>query len=136
MQAVGDPQGVVFQCPPTIRVVLPAIHGHAKANIGLHRDSEYSGHEPSEVNFWTPVTSCFASNTLHLESSPDAGDFRPMELGNGQVLRFNGMNCRHYTLPNLTDATRVSFDLRVIPRSFWRDDYCRRMGDYDVELAV
>ena len=25
-------------------------------------------------------------------------------------------------------STRVSFDFRVIPRSFWRDDYGRKIG--------
>ena len=131
---VGDPLGVVFQCPPTLRVVLPCAGG--RANIGPHKDSSYPGHEPSEINFWVPMTPVSGSNTLWLESRPGKGDYRPMELGPGQALRFNGMQCMHHTLPNRTAATRVSFDLRVIPRSFWRDEYCRRMGDYDVEVAV
>ena len=53
-----------------------------------------------------------------------------------EFLRFNGSYCEHYTLPNQTPDTRVSFDFRVIPRSFWLDNYGRRIGDYDCELAL
>ena len=52
-----------------------------------------------------------------LESAPGASDYRPMALHPGQALRFNGYECRHYTLENQTDASRVSFDLRCIPAS-------------------
>ena len=57
------------------------------------------------------------SSALWLESAPERGDFaaRPLELGS--VLRFNGNLCRHYTQPNQSGTTRVSFDLRVIPES-------------------
>ena len=54
----------------------------------------------------------------------------------GEALRFNGLNCMHHTVPNTSDRCRVSFDFRVIPRSFWRDDFARRTGSYDLELAV
>ena len=49
--AVGDPAGVVFQCPPTLRVVLPSARPTGKP----HRDADYVGHEPPEINFWVPV---------------------------------------------------------------------------------
>jgi hypothetical protein len=129
---VGDARGVLFQCPPTLRVVLPSERAVGK----LHKDSEYGGHEDSEINFWVPLTDVFETNTLHLESRPGSGDYRPMEMGYGQALRFNGLNCTHHTMPNTTGQCRVSFDFRVIPRSFWRDDFARKTGDYDLELAL
>jgi hypothetical protein len=116
----------------SLRVVLPSKHATSK----LHKDEDYVGHEAAEINFWIPVTHVHDSNTLQLESSPGAGDFRAVEMDYGDGLRFNGLQCMHYTLPNSTSSTRVSFDFRCIPRSYWRDDFGRRIGDYDVELAL
>ena len=78
----------------------------------------------------------WGANSLQLESAPGAGDYAPVELGYGRVLRFDGAHCRHHTVANTTDHTRVSFDFRVIPLSFWKDSFGRRVGDYDLELAV
>ena len=58
----------------------------------------------------------WGSNTLWSESSPGAGDYAAFEAGPGKAIRFYGNRCRHYTLENETDGTRVSFDFRVIPR--------------------
>lgn len=129
---VGDPRGVVFQCPPTLRVVVPSARAVGKP----HRDLDYARHEEGEINFWVPMTEVWGANSLHLESSPGAGDFTAVALGYGRALRFDGAHCHHHTVPNTTDATRVSFDFRVIPVSFWRDSHGRRVGDYDLELAV
>ena len=45
---VDDPRGLVFQCPPTLRVVLPSGRALGKRHV----DSAYLGHEDSEINFW------------------------------------------------------------------------------------
>ena len=127
----GDLEGVVFQCPPTLRVHFP---GKAPT-IGMHCDSEYDKHESAEINFWVPLTDVFGSNTLHTESAPGRGDFRPMDMPLGQGLRFNGSLCRHYTLPNETGRTRVSFDFRIIPKSLYRNDWDGVIGDYKAEHA-
>jgi hypothetical protein len=130
-QLCGDSSGVVFQCPPTLRVQMPA----RTPTIALHCDSQYERHQSSEINFWIPLTPVFGSNTLHLESEPGRGDFRPMEMECGEGLRFNGQQCRHLTQANDTSATRVSFDFRVVPRSLWRDQYKGLMGDYPAEIV-
>jgi hypothetical protein len=57
------------------------------------------------------------SNSLYSESAPGAKDFAPFEMSYGQVMRFWGAQCLHYTQANETDITRVSFDFRVTPRS-------------------
>jgi hypothetical protein len=121
--------GVAFQMPPTLRVHMPGRVG----TIPMHRDLDYAGHSHSEINFWIPLTAVWGSNTLHLESAPDRGDFRPMALMYGQLLRFNGNECRHYTVANTTGATRVSFDLRCIPLSLF-DPHQMLIGDYKVEI--
>ena len=131
----GDPQGIVYQSPPTLRVAMPA----RAATIQLHKDSDYERHQPGEINFWVPVTPVWGHNTLHAESKPGAGDFRAMEMDPGQFLRFHGFSCRHYTLPNDTGSTRVSFDLRAVPASVYRDlspgdkNHSGKIGDYGTE---
>ena len=98
---------------------------------------DYALHWRGEVNFWLPVTSVFGSNTLWLESEPGAGDFRPMELSAGELLRFNGYECRHYTMPNETAASRVSFDWRAIPAELCgaAGGAVEMIGDYPAELT-
>jgi len=104
-------QHVVFQNPATLRIVLPG----GPATINLHRDQDYPKHQPAEINFWLPVTNVFGTNALWLESSPGLGDFRPRALEFGELLRFNGYECRHYTVRNESEVSRVSFDLRAVP---------------------
>jgi hypothetical protein len=52
------------------------------------------------------------SNTLHLESEPGKQDFRPLTMRNGQLCKFFGYSCHHYTVANTSESTRVSFDFR------------------------
>jgi hypothetical protein len=46
-----------------------------------------------------------------------AGDYHSFDLqgSKGQLMRFYGNECLHYTTANTTPVTRVSFDFRVIP---------------------
>lgn len=111
---------VAYQRRVTFRVQEPA----DRAMGCLHSDAEY-GHPPAEVNWWLPVTRVWGANTLHIESEPGKGDFEPAELDYGQVLRFYGNRCQHYTVANTTGSCRVSFDFRVLPLLYhdpqWRD---------------
>jgi len=103
---------VAYQRDVTFRV-----HDPSDDPMGVpHTDAEYN-HPPSEVNWWLPLTPVWGSNTLHVESEPGSGDHAPVELGYGEVLRFYGNLCHHYTLPNQTDKCRVSFDFRVLQLS-------------------
>lgn len=122
---------VVFQCPPTVRTALPG----APATIQMHCDADYPVHWAGEVNFWVPLTSVYGSNTLWLESKPNAGDFRPMELGPGEFLRFHGYECRHYTMRNETTTARISFDFRAIPEALCHGRPVGMIGDYPAVLS-
>jgi len=128
LPVMDDPQGIYYQRPPTLRVAMPA----QVATIGIHCDSDYHGHHPAEVNFWVPLVDVSGGNALWLESEPGGGDFSPRPLAIGQVLRFNGNLCRHHTVPNDTDRTRVSFDLRAIQASAITGQPPTTMGDYGV----
>ncbi len=123
---------IVYQCPPTLRVHMPGY----TPTISLHCDADYARHETSEVNFWIPFTKVFGNNTLWCESAPGRDDFQPFELESGEGMRFNGNTCRHFTKPNDTDYTRVSFDFRVIPKDLAvrPEEYLGKIGDYHTEV--
>ncbi|CAE8672723.1 unnamed protein product [Polarella glacialis] len=119
MPLVGDDAGIFYQVDPCFRCHLP---GTGFNLVKKHCDADYF-HSPNEINFWVPCTSCFDTNTLFVESVPKKGDFHPWVLVPGQMMQFWGNQCVHYTLPNETDHTRVSFDFRVIPRSHYLERY-------------
>ena len=49
------------------------------------------------------------------ESIPGMGDWKPLEIDNGQFLIGYLNQCRHGNKINDTGKTRVSFDFRVMP---------------------
>jgi len=101
----------IYQAEPSLRVHLP----HAKPLGMTHCDADYF-HQPAEVNFWIPlVPRVWGTNSLFAESAPGLGDFTPFEAAFGQCVRFYGNRCVHYCVTNVTDVTRVSLDVRVIP---------------------
>jgi len=114
---------VAYQKQPTFRVVLPS----ALPAGYLHCDADYH-HPPSELNWWLPLTQVSGNNTLHCESSPGLADFTPVELQYGQVLRFYGNLCRHFTRPNDTTSCRVSFDTRVVTEAQHPPAWTDRLG--------
>jgi hypothetical protein len=154
--AVGDPDGILCQCPPTLRCSMPADRLLTRA----HSDSDYPHHHAAELNFWlvhantestcrytrararvcvsahchmhtlnpslpvqrVPLTRVSGSNSLQCESAPGRKDFHALEAdgGAGEFVRFWGHRCRHFTVPNGSGTTRVSFDFRVVPLSLAR----------------
>jgi hypothetical protein len=50
------------------------------------------------------------------------GDFHSFDLDGsaGELMRFYGNRCQHYTTENTATTCRVSFDFRVIPASLFR----------------
>ena len=118
--ANGDRE-VLFQVKPNFRCHVPGT-GHLL--VHKHRDADYH-HQPNEVNFWLPLTPCFGANTVWCESNPGAEDYAPFECNFGEVIRFWGHSCAHFTVPNDTDHTRVSIDFRIIPdkNRLYRETY-------------
>ena len=95
----GDPAGVVFQCPPTLRVAMPS----RAPTIQPHKDSDYPRHQPSEINFWVPVGDVWGNNALWLESTP-----HPTERygTHASVLRFQGGSRQSVPRVRLSERTR------------------------------
>eukprot|EP00978_Attheya_sp_CCMP212_P018177 scaffold49415_cov59-Attheya_sp.AAC.3 len=97
----------------------------------MHSDKDYPGHQDAEINFWLPVTNVYGNNSLWVESEPQKGDFKPLEMEYGQCLRFDGHDCRHYTVHNDTPSCRVGFDFRVVPSSLSTKQ--NTLGDFCIE---
>ena len=107
---------MVCQRPPTLRFQLGGCPGRRTAGR-LHCDAEYDPTQAFELNVWLPITpvSGEAGNTLLVESAPGRGDYTPIDAVYGECALFWGHRCRHYTTPNLSGTTRVSFDARCVP---------------------
>ena len=102
-------------------------HGHqAGQNLTCY------GHQAGQINFWLPLVDVEGSSTLHVESSPGQGDFHPLNLKYGEVARFYGNQCIHYTVPNDTDTTRLSLDFRVVPGGVFNPNPSVARGQYRV----
>ena len=100
---MGEP--VVFQKTPTFRIQFPN-------NLAVgekHRDSDYN-HLTEAVNFWVPLTDVNKHNAIWTEAGPITCKY-------GQVVVFDGANIEHWNVHNKSNKTRVSFDLRVVPKS-------------------
>lgn len=131
--------GVVYQALPSLRLHLP----NDKLGIALHKDADYF-HQPNEVNMWIPISDHVGgSNSLFCESAPGKGDFAPFEVPSGSFMRFFGNQCLHHTVINTSEFTRVSLDVRCVPRELYDDNWanpqgrvCFRLGEYYDEVDV
>ncbi len=102
---------VLYQRAPTFRTYLAGVQ---RPMGKMHTDEDYH-HQPSELNFWMPVSDHVGgNNSLWVESWPGRGDFHPLELRYGQIYRGWLNQCRHYTEINDTAHTRVSIDFRAV----------------------
>jgi len=103
---------LVYQKYPGIRFCRPG----AKAVYKWHSDGDGDHKHPlGEVNIFLPLTKCFDTNAMWYESIPGMGDWKPLEIDNGQFLIGYLNQCRHGNKINDTGKTRVSFDFRVMP---------------------
>jgi hypothetical protein len=125
--ALGDKAGQFYvQKVPTFRVHLR----NSRAVGTWHRDREF-GHDPSEVNYWVPLTRAFGSNTLWIENTEVPASY-------GDIIVFDGANLLHGNEINDTDISRVSLDFRTIPRARYQPREDRsvsyrlrfRLGEY------
>ncbi|KAL1515813.1 hypothetical protein AB1Y20_002429 [Prymnesium parvum] len=98
-----------FAAAPTVRVQTPS----AGRQLRAHCDGVY-GVQEGALNFWLPLTPVRAECALHVESAPGARDYLPLLPEVGEVVRFNGRRCVHFTVPNTTNQTRVSIDFRCV----------------------
>jgi hypothetical protein len=108
-------EDVAFQTAPNFRFQMPG----SKAVNDWHTDQEH-GHGAEEINFWVPLTTVTEHNCVWI-MSPDGSREVPMPCEVGEVLIFDGAGTRHGNKVNTSDRTRVSFEFRVIPMSWYKD---------------
>lgn len=113
-----------IQSFPCIRIVRPG-----EFSIGPHADIAY-GFSPANINFYIPLTSLYDNNSIILESSPGLENWHSLDgLGYGDIKRFHGSMCTHFTLENMTNKTRVSLDFRVIIDELWEANFSQYSKD-------
>ncbi|MCY0945529.1 streptomycin biosynthesis protein StrG [Streptomyces antarcticus] len=103
-----DTEELYLQRVPTFRVHLR----NSLAVGSWHRDRDF-GHDPSEVNYWVPLTRAFGNNTVWIDHEPVHAEY-------GEVIVFDGANSWHGNVVNDTDISRVSMDFRTLPRDRYR----------------
>ena len=128
-----------YQAFPCIRVVRPG-----EFSIGPHCDLAY-GHSIASLNFYVPLSApIMGTNAIYLETQPDGEDWQPLLYPNGNegvAVLFDGVECLHFTLENMTPFTRVSLDFRVSVSDYddvkslhesrdWQDRYSSPAGYY------
>ncbi len=111
---------IIYQSFPSFRIQYP----NSKAIWVWHYDNDGThGHPLGEINVMIPLTRMFGTNTVWKESMPGLADYSPLELNPGEISLWNGNRCEHGNKYNETGITRVSFDIRVLPRKFYKPDY-------------
>jgi hypothetical protein len=98
-----------YQAFPSIQIVTPG-----SSSQGPVCDS-VAGHSIGCLTFHIPLTPCFGTNALYVESHPGREDWHPLSakaVGLGYL--FDGTRCMHFPLDNTTSASRVSLSFRVL----------------------
>ena len=103
---------IIYQVTPTFR--LQAIDNVSV--FAFHKDTEY-GHSDKTINFFLPITKCYDTNALWVESG---SSFEPMECDYGDLITFDAVNLLHGNKLNKTGKSRISLDFRVMKMV----DYC------------
>ena len=110
--AAGGAPPSVLRCQafPCVRIIMPG-----EFSLAPHCDAD-RGFLPATVNIVVPLTKyelASGAAALHTETAPGSEDWHAVTAGPGELLRFYGNRCLHWTAENTTTATRVSLDLRV-----------------------
>jgi len=107
----------LYQKTPTFRVHLPG-------NIAVgafHKDADFN-HPAGEMNYIIPLTDSSDTASVWVESETDKGDFFPMILKVGYLVKFYGNQLTHGNKMNETSKTRVSMDFRILPLSKYNEN--------------
>jgi hypothetical protein len=122
---------IVVQKTPNIRFHFPdsaAIGRDPKDPeniIGLHCDSNF-GHNENEMNFIIPLTSMYDTNSIYYETEQDSNidpqQFENLILKRNVFFQVYFNKLRHCNKINITNKTRISFDIRVIPYSKYMEN--------------
>lgn len=127
-EVVGEP--MVFQRLPSLRIHYP---GFTSYGI-MHRDSDYN-HPTEEINVWVPITKAAGTASMVIESEVGRGDYSPVTLDYGKFLIFDS-ELMHGNEINREGYTRMSFDVRFIPRRLYADHVGQKSATFGNEFAL
>lgn len=125
---------IVYQKTPNIRISLPNLTAIGRYEdscdneiVGLHKDSNF-GHIEDEINFIIPITKMFGTNSIYFENTLNSNDliddYQILKLNENEFFRGYFNQIKHCNKINLTNKTRISFDIRVI----LYDDYIKNIN--------
>jgi hypothetical protein len=112
-EIIGEP--IVYQRLPSLRIQYPGMTSYGV----MHTDREYN-HPSEEINIWVPITEVRGTASMVIESDFGKGDYAPVEMPYGKMVIFDS-GLVHGNVVNEEGYTRMSFDLRVIPKRSYRD---------------
>ena len=110
-ELIGEP--CFGQAIPTYRFGLPGNRWVGN----YHRDSDF-GHSCFELNAVLALTPMAGSAALHVEQTPGARDFAPLELATGEVVLFDHIDRLHGCPINREGVSVASIDFRFVPIRF------------------
>jgi hypothetical protein len=108
---------LLIQKIPSFRVQVP----NNIAVAEYHKDSDYS-HNPYETNVFLPFTDSVGSTTIHAETKANSGVYEPLNTLLNEMYLWDGANCVHGNLVNVSSISRVSLDFRVLPIKFYKNN--------------
>jgi hypothetical protein len=113
-EVVEDLTGPLGGVQPRVclRVHIPC---SAAQTPSFHCDHDW-GQAPEIVNLWVPYVDVSDSTALWVETQPGLKDHRPVNLRYGEAIIFPGAVLSHGRVQNVTQRTRISGDLRFLPK--------------------
>jgi hypothetical protein len=119
---------------------LPTLRLHFNQNWAtpeFHTDTQDGYfHPPGEINFIVPITECYGNNSVWIESLPKKGDYHPVKMQFGDLLKFSGGTHRHGNKLNDTNNSRISFDFRVLPLTKYNPNYVKTSATRTTKFIV
>ena len=114
---IGEP--CYAQRIPTYRFGLPGNRWVGN----YHRDSDF-GHSRFELNAICALTPMAGSAALHVEQTPGAHDFAPLNLEAAEVILFDHIDRLHGCPLNREGVSVASIDFRFVPERFAAQAFC------------
>ena len=121
---------IVYQKKPSIRIHYPNYTSYGK----FHRDSDYE-HPKNEINIWIPITKTIGTATMLIESEKYKEDYSPVELDYGNFVIFNS-ELSHGNVVNKEKYTRMSIDLRIIPKNLYDDNFSKSSVTQKIKFQI
>ncbi|MBD8497324.1 streptomycin biosynthesis enzyme StrG [Paenibacillus arenosi] len=110
MQKVLSPlvgSSLSYSSLPNMRVHFPGTDSVSS----FHHDI-VATRRMDQMNCWMPFTDAEGTATLWLESDYGRGDYAPVPVQYGEALIFDGGYLGHGSVPNQSNGTRISLDMR------------------------